>query len=52
MKSIRTLYSLRKEIAVEPLGQLFVKKLLFILGNFFLNENDVEFDLRGSSYDE
>ena len=41
------LYSLRKEIAVgPPWGPLFIIFLLFIIGKFFLiNQNDVEFDL-------
>ena len=44
MKSIRTtiLFSLHKEIG--PWGPLFLKFLLFILGNYFKNQNDAEFD--------
>ena len=47
VKSIRTTiqYSLRKEIGAGPLGTLFTKFLLFILGKNFLNQNDVEFDI-------
>ena len=38
MKSIRILYSIRKEI-----GAPFRNFLSFILGNFFKYQNDVEF---------
>ena len=48
VKSIRTTiqYALWKEIgAGGPLGTLCTKFLLFIVGKFFLNQNDVEFDI-------
>ena len=42
---LELLYSLRKEIgAGAPYGPLFLNFLLFILGIFFKNRNDVEID--------